>query len=155
MELTRTCLEHIRRVEPRVHALVTITDELALKQAQRADELIAAGDTNPLTGKSTGAGELDDTWTVRLGAEYLIKLEQYLLALTCGVGYDPAPAVDGVDDFYTVSMGAGIQFAERFNVDLAYEFRFGNEAYADTRRDISATQDVRQHRLMASMIVYF
>jgi len=37
-------------VEPKVHALVTITDELALKQAERADQLIAAGDTNPLTG---------------------------------------------------------------------------------------------------------
>ncbi len=50
MELTKACLERIRRVEPKVHALVTITDELALKQAQKADELIAAGDTNPLTG---------------------------------------------------------------------------------------------------------
>ena len=50
VELTKVCLERIRQVEPRVHALVTLTDELALKQAQRADELIAAGDTNPLTG---------------------------------------------------------------------------------------------------------
>ena len=50
VELTKTCLERIRQVEPKVHALVTITDELALKQAQKADELIAAGDTNPLTG---------------------------------------------------------------------------------------------------------
>ncbi len=50
VELTKACLERIRRVEPKVHALVTITDELALKQAQKADELIAAGDTNPLTG---------------------------------------------------------------------------------------------------------
>ncbi len=50
VELTKACLERIRRVEPRVHALVTITDELALKQAQKADELIAADDTNPLTG---------------------------------------------------------------------------------------------------------
>ncbi len=50
VELTRACLERIQQVEPRVHALVTITGELALKQAQKADELIAAGDTNPLTG---------------------------------------------------------------------------------------------------------
>jgi len=50
VELTKACLERIRRVEPKVHALVTITDELALKQAQKADELIAAGDINPLTG---------------------------------------------------------------------------------------------------------
>ncbi len=50
VELTKACLERIHRVEPKVHALVTITDELALKQAQKADELIAAGDANPLTG---------------------------------------------------------------------------------------------------------
>ncbi len=31
-------------------AFVTVTDELALKQAQKADELMAAGNTNPLTG---------------------------------------------------------------------------------------------------------
>jgi len=30
--------------------LVTITNELALKQAQKADELLATGNTNPLTG---------------------------------------------------------------------------------------------------------
>ena len=50
VELTKACLERIRRIEPKVHALVTTTDELALKQAQKADELIADGDTNPLTG---------------------------------------------------------------------------------------------------------
>jgi aspartyl-tRNA(Asn)/glutamyl-tRNA(Gln) amidotransferase subunit A len=37
-------------VEPKVCALVTLTDELALKQARKADKLIAAGNTNPLTG---------------------------------------------------------------------------------------------------------
>ncbi len=50
VELTKACLERIRQVEPKVRALVTITDELALSQAQKADELIASGDTNPLTG---------------------------------------------------------------------------------------------------------
>jgi len=50
VELTRTCLKRIRQLEPYVHAFVTVTDELALRQAQKADELIAAGDTNSLTG---------------------------------------------------------------------------------------------------------
>ena len=50
VELTRACLERIQQVEPKVRALVTITDELALKQAQKADELIATGDFGPLTG---------------------------------------------------------------------------------------------------------
>ncbi|MBI4185916.1 MAG: Asp-tRNA(Asn)/Glu-tRNA(Gln) amidotransferase subunit GatA [Chloroflexi bacterium] len=50
VELTRACLERIRQVEPRVHALVTVTEEMALSQAQKADRLIAAGDADPLTG---------------------------------------------------------------------------------------------------------
>jgi len=50
VELTEACLERIRQVEDRVHAIVTVTDELALEQARKADELIAAGDTNPLNG---------------------------------------------------------------------------------------------------------
>ncbi len=50
VELTKASLERIRQAEPKVHALVTITDELALKQAQKADELIATGNISPLTG---------------------------------------------------------------------------------------------------------
>jgi aspartyl-tRNA(Asn)/glutamyl-tRNA(Gln) amidotransferase subunit A len=50
VELTRATLERIHRAEPKVNALVTVTDELALQQAQKADELIAAGDVSPLTG---------------------------------------------------------------------------------------------------------
>ncbi len=49
-ELAKDCLERIRQAESKVHALVTVTDELALEQARRADELIAAGDAGPLTG---------------------------------------------------------------------------------------------------------
>jgi aspartyl-tRNA(Asn)/glutamyl-tRNA(Gln) amidotransferase subunit A len=48
--LTKACLERIQEVEPKVHALVTITNELALRQAQKADQLIAGGDIHPLTG---------------------------------------------------------------------------------------------------------
>jgi len=50
VELTKACLERINRVDPKVRALVTITEELALGQAQKADELIATGDFSPLTG---------------------------------------------------------------------------------------------------------
>ena len=50
VELTKACLERINQTEPKVHALVTVTDELALKQAQKADQLIARGNTHPLTG---------------------------------------------------------------------------------------------------------
>jgi aspartyl-tRNA(Asn)/glutamyl-tRNA(Gln) amidotransferase subunit A len=50
VELTQNYLERIRQVEPKVRALVTVTDKLALEQARQADELIAAGKGGPLTG---------------------------------------------------------------------------------------------------------
>jgi len=53
IELTRSCLERIRQVEPEVRAIVTVTDELALEQAEKADGLIAAGKASPLTGIPT------------------------------------------------------------------------------------------------------
>jgi aspartyl-tRNA(Asn)/glutamyl-tRNA(Gln) amidotransferase subunit A len=50
VELTRDCLERVEAVEPKVKALVTVTEELALEQAQNADKRIAKGDINPLAG---------------------------------------------------------------------------------------------------------
>ncbi len=50
VELTKAVLERIGQVEPKVRALVTITDEPALKQARKADKLIAKGSVSPLTG---------------------------------------------------------------------------------------------------------
>jgi aspartyl-tRNA(Asn)/glutamyl-tRNA(Gln) amidotransferase subunit A len=50
VELTRDCLKRIKEVEPKLKALVSMTEELALKQAQEADQRIAKGDINALTG---------------------------------------------------------------------------------------------------------
>jgi aspartyl-tRNA(Asn)/glutamyl-tRNA(Gln) amidotransferase subunit A len=50
VELTKDYLKRIREVEPKVRAFVTVTDELAMAQARRADAAIAAGEAGPLTG---------------------------------------------------------------------------------------------------------
>jgi aspartyl-tRNA(Asn)/glutamyl-tRNA(Gln) amidotransferase subunit A len=50
VELTRSYLERIKKVEPRVKAFVTVTEGLALQQASEADKLIASGEAGPLTG---------------------------------------------------------------------------------------------------------
>jgi aspartyl-tRNA(Asn)/glutamyl-tRNA(Gln) amidotransferase subunit A len=50
VELTKSYLENINKVDPKVHALVTVTEGLALEQARQADEIIAAGKGGPLTG---------------------------------------------------------------------------------------------------------
>ncbi|MCY4580451.1 MAG: amidase family protein, partial [Chloroflexi bacterium] len=50
VELTTAVLERIGQVEGSVKAFVTVTDELAMQQAEAADARIAAGDVEPLTG---------------------------------------------------------------------------------------------------------
>ncbi len=50
VELTQQYLERIKKVEPKVKAFMTVTEELALQQAKKADESIAAGKAQPLTG---------------------------------------------------------------------------------------------------------
>ena len=43
-------LEHISKVDPEVRAFITITEDIALKQAKKADELIQQEQASPLTG---------------------------------------------------------------------------------------------------------
>jgi aspartyl-tRNA(Asn)/glutamyl-tRNA(Gln) amidotransferase subunit A len=50
VELTRAYLQSISSVEPKVHAFVTVTADLALEQARKADEALANGVAGPLTG---------------------------------------------------------------------------------------------------------
>ncbi len=50
VELTRAYLERISRVEPEIHAFVTVTDEMALKQAEAADRLLVDDGAGPLVG---------------------------------------------------------------------------------------------------------
>ena len=50
VELTKAVLERIDSVEAKLQAYVTVTRDLALEQARRADERIKGGDCSPLTG---------------------------------------------------------------------------------------------------------
>jgi aspartyl-tRNA(Asn)/glutamyl-tRNA(Gln) amidotransferase subunit A len=50
LELTKAVIQHIGKVEKRVKAFVSITEELAVSQAKQADELIKAGKIASLTG---------------------------------------------------------------------------------------------------------
>jgi aspartyl-tRNA(Asn)/glutamyl-tRNA(Gln) amidotransferase subunit A len=50
VELTRAALDRIAAVEERTRAFVTLTETLAMEQAEAADRRIKAGDARPLTG---------------------------------------------------------------------------------------------------------
>ena len=57
-ELTRAVFDRIEAVESKVDAYITLAEEHALVQAQRADKLIAGGECSPLTGIPLGVKDL-------------------------------------------------------------------------------------------------
>ena len=53
VELTKSCLQHLRDMEGKVHACVTIIEDTALEQAKEADKAISDGKIDSLTGIPT------------------------------------------------------------------------------------------------------
>jgi long-subunit fatty acid transport protein len=113
------------------------------------------------------------TTTVRLGFEYLFipnapseRLNQ-LWSARWGLFYDQEPAsdpeIDGtgtrghgtVDSFYGASAGFGALLFQRFNVDFAYQFRFGPNVNSENFLIPDYQEDVYQHRFLVSTVVYF
>ncbi len=59
VELTRLYLDRLRRHDPALHCVITLTEERALREAETADRLIAAGRyLGPLHGVPWGAKDL-------------------------------------------------------------------------------------------------
>jgi long-subunit fatty acid transport protein len=112
-------------------------------------------DLNPLTNLHADAGECQDAITGRLGAEYLLIFPSCMVPLRCGLGYDPGPSVDQTDTFYTASVGSGLQMG-RYAFDTAYQVRWGRGVYSAVYPEAwGSSEDVLQHRVLASLIVYF
>lgn len=59
VQLTQHCLDRLMKHDPALNCVVTLTEDLALRQAQQADEELAAGrDRGPLHGIPWGAKDL-------------------------------------------------------------------------------------------------
>ena len=65
VELTRAVIERIETVESLVHAYTTVTSELAMEQARRADERRAAGEDGPFLGVPVAIKDVISTEGVR------------------------------------------------------------------------------------------
>jgi aspartyl-tRNA(Asn)/glutamyl-tRNA(Gln) amidotransferase subunit A len=50
VELTKSCLQRISEIDSKIKACITVTDDIALKAAEKADKIISTGDFEPLTG---------------------------------------------------------------------------------------------------------
>jgi aspartyl-tRNA(Asn)/glutamyl-tRNA(Gln) amidotransferase subunit A len=66
VEATRACLDRIARLDPELHAFITVTDDLAVAQARAAEAELARGDDRgPLHGVPIALKDLIDTAGVR------------------------------------------------------------------------------------------
>ncbi|MBL7647997.1 MAG: outer membrane protein transport protein [Candidatus Hydrogenedentes bacterium] len=118
------------------------------------------------------ATDLEPTYTVRLGAEYIFvprhpeeSLER-LWTLRGGLFYDEEPAtgeknswLKGTgepDAFYGFTLGVGVQLFQRVNIDMAYQYRAGLGVNKDFVRGVKDfEEDFDQHRILLSTVVYF
>ncbi|MBA4393600.1 MAG: Asp-tRNA(Asn)/Glu-tRNA(Gln) amidotransferase GatCAB subunit A [Desulfobacca sp.] len=77
LELTQSVLNRIEQVESKVGAYITLTPELAIKQAHQADIRIAAGQIGPLTGIPMAIKDLISTKGLKTSCASRI-LENYI-----------------------------------------------------------------------------
>lgn len=68
VEVTRALLQRIERLEPRLHAFVTITADEAVANARAAEAALARGDARPLLGIPVGYKDIYWTRGVRTTA---------------------------------------------------------------------------------------
>jgi long-subunit fatty acid transport protein len=120
--------------------------------------------------------EVKKTIAIRLGAEYafipkeLNESMNHLFTLRGGLFYDEEPATgrpssgpdaflpgDGKpDEFWGATIGLGVLVNQRFNFDIAYQIRSGNGVNTDfVRGPPGFEEDVLQHRVIASTVIYF
>ena len=149
-------------------------DQFIIKDPDNADPTRAR--TSGVTGLDGDLINIDPTWTVRFGGEYVFvkgnsTRQKYLPSVRAGIFYDPAPAGDRddnsyskfflqsgsgkADNFYGVSLGLGLLIKNRVNIDAAYTFRWGNGVRVDALALNDTDLDERQHSLFLSTVIYF
>jgi len=107
-----------------------------------------------LTGQERHRSDTQPTHQFRLGGEYLFIRDRYVVPLRAGLFYDPEPTAQNPDDFFGLSLGTGIA-AGGLVFDMAYQYRWGNDARMVRLGRESVGQDVQQHVVYSSMVYHF
>jgi long-subunit fatty acid transport protein len=95
-----------------------------------------------------------DTQAYRLGFEKLTFLEgasESVLAFRGGLFYEPRPVSNFPDPLkvYGLSTGLGLTVKDRFSLDFAYQYRWGDQ-------DLGVIEyDIEEHFFVGSLIIYF
>ncbi len=97
---------------------------------------------NPLNNT---ASDLNDTYTVRVGVEFMKITDRFIFPFRGGVAYEPAPAI----------AGTGIQLSDCVNFEISYEYTWGDDVHVDYYFPTLARLEMQRHRVMVSIVYYF
>jgi len=90
VELTKVCLKRIKKRNSEINAFITVTEDLAMKEARKADEKIARGEQEMLTGipfsvkdaiqvkdvRATGGAKILDNYISPFDATVILKIRK-------------------------------------------------------------------------------
>jgi long-subunit fatty acid transport protein len=119
----------------------------------------AAGEerVNPLDGSSHAGNELDDTWSVRAGTEYLFVGKKRAVPIRIGAGWEQRPALEEPDDYYSFSAGTGVSVGgkpARIIIDIGYMYTFGHNVRGIVPSQSGLTSDSQEHQVFVSTIIH-
>ncbi|HBA85424.1 MAG TPA: hypothetical protein DCZ95_15160 [Verrucomicrobia bacterium] len=114
---------------------------------------------NPLDGAPHDESSLDDCWAIKLGSEYLWMLPATEIPLRAGVGWEERPALDRPDQYWSLSLGAGLTLGRgpvKCVIDLAYRYTWGQNVMGSLVPGQEALEtDVAIHEVYLSNIWHF
>jgi long-subunit fatty acid transport protein len=110
----------------------------------------------PLSGQTRNTFQMDRTYQVRIGGEYVWvdPVLRRLIPFRFGCFYDPMPSENNGDDIYGFSLGTGWTILDQFSIDIAYQFRYGNDVGGHFLSNLGFSQDIRESKVYCSLIVY-
>jgi long-subunit fatty acid transport protein len=110
----------------------------------------------PLSGRDRKDFQMDRTYQVRLGCEYIWTdpIHRKLIPFRLGFFYDPMPSENNGDDIYGISLGTGWTVLDKYSIDIAYQFRYGNNVGGHYLSHLGFSQDVRESQIFCSFILY-
>jgi len=110
----------------------------------------------PLSGRARTEFQMDRTYQVRIGGEYIWinPVQRRLIPFRFGFFYDPMPSENNGDDIYGFSLGTGWTVLDKFSIDVAYQFRYGNDVGGHYLSNLGFSQDIRESKVYCSLIFY-
>ena len=140
--------------------LYTAVDVGYARWSDFAYDVKGQGRINPFDGTPHGQNDIDDTWSARLGTEYLLQWDAKKLEvpLRAGLVWEQRPAVGQPDDYYGFSVGTGVAIGEdegQWIVDVAYNYLRADDVQTVAPEQGGLTTDTVQQQIFVSLIKHF